>query len=85
MVLEISLSLVLLIGAGLVLKGFAKLIANDPGFDPSQLLTLRITAPAARYPDGSGVRAFVEPSIAAIDALPQVEAVGAISAMPYVQ
>lgn len=81
--LEISLSLVLLIGAGLVLKGFSKLIANDPGFDTDPVLTLRITTSAARYPEGTAVRDFVEPSIAAIAALPQVEAVGAISAVPY--
>lgn len=84
-VLEISLSLVLLIGAGLVLKGFSKLIANDPGFETDGLLTLRITAAPARYPDGTAMRDFVEPSIAAIQALPQVEAVGSISAVPYVQ
>jgi predicted permease len=82
-VAEISLSLVLLIGAGLVLKGFAQLLANDPGFDASRLLTLRITTSALRYPNQTAVRGFVDPSIAAIQQVPGVEAAGAISAVPY--
>jgi predicted permease len=84
-VLEIALSLVLLIGAGLVLKGFATLMSNDPGFDPDRMLTLRITTSALRYPDQTAVRGFVLPAIEAIEAVPGVEAAGAISAVPYVQ
>jgi predicted permease len=80
---EISLSLVLLIGAGLVLKGFARLLANDPGFETSRIVTLRITTSALRYPNQTAVRDFVEPAIAAIRGVPGVEAAGAISAAPY--
>lgn len=80
---EISLSLVLLIGAGLVLKGFARLLANDPGFETSNVVTLRITTSALRYPDQTAVRDFVDPAIAAIRGVPGVEAAGAISAAPY--
>jgi putative ABC transport system permease protein len=83
-VLEISLSLILLIGAGLVLKGFARLLANDPGFDASKVLTLRVTVSATRYPNQTAVRGFLEPSLAAIRAVPGVEAAAAISAVPYV-
>lgn len=83
-VLEIALSLVLLIGAGLVLKGVARLLGYDPGFEASRVLTLRITTSATRYPDQSAVRGFVEPAIAAIRAIPGVEAAAAISAVPYV-
>jgi putative ABC transport system permease protein len=82
-VAEISLSLVLLIGAGLMLKAFARLLANDPGFDASRVLTLRITTSALRYPNQTAVRDFLEPSIAAIRGVPGVEAAGAISAVPY--
>ena len=82
-VLEISLSLVLLISAGLVLKSFARLIGNDPGFDPDQVMTLRITTSAARYPNNTAVRDFVEPAIASIRNVPGVEAAAAISAVPY--
>ncbi len=82
-VFEISLSLVLLIGAGLVLKGFARLLANDPGFDPSRILTLRVTTSAARYPNQTSVQAFLEPALAAIRVIPGVEAAGAINVVPY--
>jgi putative ABC transport system permease protein len=83
-VLEISLSLVLLIGAGLVLKGFARLLANDPGFDPSRILTLQISTSPTRYPDGTSVRDFVEPALAAMRLVPGVEDAAAISAVPYI-
>ena len=83
-VVEIALSLVLLLGAGLVLKAVATLLGYDPGFDASRLVTLRITAPATRYPNQTAVRDFVEPAIQAITALPGVEAAAAISAVPYV-
>lgn len=83
-VVEISLSLILLVGAGLVLKGFARLMANDPGFDADRVLTLRISTSALRYPNQSAVRGFVEPAVAAIHGVPGVEAAGAISAVPYV-
>ena len=84
-VLEIALSLVLLIGAGLVLKGFASLMGKDPGFDVERTLSLRITTSALRYPDQTAMRGFVQPAIAAIEAIPRVEAAAAISAVPYLQ
>ena len=84
-VLEIALSLVLLIGAGLVLKGFASLMSNEAGFDTDRTLTLRITASALSYPDGTGVPNFVQPVIEAIEAIPGVEAAGAINSVPYIQ
>ena len=83
-VAEISLSLILLIGAGLVLKGFARLLGNDPGFETSGVLTLRITTSALRYPNQTAVRGFVEPALAAMRGIPGVEAAGAISAVPYI-
>jgi putative ABC transport system permease protein len=83
-VLEITMSLVLLIAAGLVLKGFAQLIALDPGFDAGRILTLRVTSSAARYPNNTGARNFVEPVVDAIARVPGVEAASPISAVPYI-
>lgn len=83
-VAEIALSLVLLIGAGLVLKGFTGLLRNDPGFETSRILTLRITTSATRYAGGTSVPQFLEPALTAIRAVPGVEAAGAISLIPYV-
>src|SRR6478735_2867403 len=58
-VAEVSLSLVLLLGAGLVIKGFAALIGRDPGFDPEPILTLQMTISPQRYPDGNTVERFL--------------------------
>src|SRR6185437_15933524 len=80
---EIALSLVLLIGAGLVLKAFASLIGNDPGFETAHVLTLDLTIASARYPNATSVRRFLEPAFDRIAAIPGVESVGSISAMPY--
>jgi predicted permease len=82
-VAEVALSLVLLIGAGLVLKGFSTLLHKDPGFDPSTMLTLKATVSADRYPDRAAVRQFLEPTLASIRALPGVEEAGFISLLPY--
>jgi predicted permease len=83
-VLEISLSLVLLIGAGLVLKGFARLLDNEPGFETQHVLTLEVQTSAARYANGSAEERFLRPALAAIGAVPGIEAAGAISVVPYI-
>jgi predicted permease len=83
-VVEISLSLVLLIGAGLVLKGFAGLLQKDPGFDPSRVLTLNVSASAARYPNGTSIRRLLDPMLIAVRAVPGVSEAAAINVPPYV-
>jgi predicted permease len=82
-VAEISLSVVLLIGAGLVLKGFAGLLGTNPGFDASRILTLRITVANSRYPEQNAVVHFLEPALAAIQQVPGVDAAATITAVPY--
>ncbi|HYN83898.1 MAG TPA: ABC transporter permease [Pyrinomonadaceae bacterium] len=56
---ELALALMLLVGAGLLLKSFWRLQAVDPGFDPQNVLTMRINLPRARYADGASRAAFV--------------------------
>ena len=82
-IIEIASSLVLLIGAGLVLKGFAGLVKNDPGFETTHVLTMQVTTSAARYANQTSVRQFLEPALASIQHLPGVEAAGSISLIPY--
>ncbi|HUF28557.1 MAG TPA: ABC transporter permease [Gemmatimonadaceae bacterium] len=82
-VVEVALSLMLLIGAGLVLQGFAGLLRNDPGFDPTPILTVRATASAADYPDNTVVPRFLEPALAEIRRIPGVREAAAISLLPY--
>lgn len=83
-VAEIGLSLVLLIGAGLVLKAFSQLLGNDPGFETAHVLTMNVTVAPTRYEGRLTSHAFLEPAIDAIRALPGVEAAGSISIVPYI-
>ncbi len=83
-VLEIALSLVLLIGAGLTLKGFAGLLGHDPGFETAHVLTMTVTTAPARYATRPATTAFLEPALEAIAALPGVESAGSISVIPFV-
>ncbi|HEY5062711.1 MAG TPA: ADOP family duplicated permease, partial [Gemmatimonadaceae bacterium] len=82
-IIEIASSLVLLIGAGLVLKGFAGLVNNDPGFETTHVLTMQVTTSSARYANETSVRQFLEPALASIRNLPGVEAAGSVSLIPY--
>jgi predicted permease len=80
---EVALSLVLLLGAGLVLRGFERLAGEDPGFDPAPLLALNVNVPPENYPDRSAYQNFVLPAIEAVRAVPGVAAAGVMSAIPF--
>jgi predicted permease len=82
-VMEISLSLILLIGAGLVLKGFMRLLNNDPGFGTAGLLVANVAVDPSQYPERNAEQRFLSPAIDVIRAIPGVTAAGAISAVPY--
>ena len=82
MVVEVALALVLLVGAGLLVRSFVRVLESDPGFDPSRTVTMRLSLPQARY-GGEGQRAaFLDRFFAQVDALPGVEAAGAVSFLP---
>ncbi len=81
-VVEVALALVLLVGAGLLVRSFVRLLDQNPGFDPTRTVTMRISLPAARY-GAEGQRAqFHNRFFQQVDALPGVEASGAISFLP---
>ena len=81
-VAEVALSLVLLIGAGLMIRSFARLLAVDPGFKPERLLTLRLNLPSANYGAQRQQAAFYQQLMERIERLPGVEAVAAINSLP---
>jgi len=83
-VFEIALSLVLLIGAGLMLRAFAGLLRKNPGFETTHVLTLSATVASARYPNGTAVRRFLEPALDAVRQVPGVQSAGGINLLPYV-
>jgi putative ABC transport system permease protein len=81
-VAEVALALILLVGAGLLLRSFMRLLDVNPGFDPSRTVTMRLTLPGARY-GGQGQRAqFYTRFFDEVRALPGVQAAGAISFLP---
>jgi putative ABC transport system permease protein len=77
---EIALSLVLLVGAGLMMKSFARLTNVDPGFNPDHLLVFNIGLPAATEPVRQS--AFYEQVVERLRAVSGVQAVGAVSRLP---
>jgi putative ABC transport system permease protein len=79
---EVALSLLLLIGAGLLAKSFLRLQAISPGFAIKNLLVMRLSLPKAQYSKPELVSAFYEQLSARIEYLPGVESVGATSVLP---
>ncbi|HEY4320426.1 MAG TPA: ABC transporter permease [Gemmatimonadales bacterium] len=81
---EVALSLMLMIGAGLVLRGFSKLVHSDPGFDPAPIVTLAVTVSPQAYTGQEGpTRHFLNPALDAIRQLPGIEAASSIQLLPY--
>ncbi len=79
---EIALSLMLLVGAGLLMKSFFRLQEVDPGFRPDGVLTLRISLPENRYSQPAQIRTFVTELLDRSAKLPGVEVVGGVSSLP---
>jgi predicted permease len=84
-VIEGMLAVTLLIASGLVFKGFLRLAGNDPGLDPSRLLTLRVRVAPTDYADDRAAITFLTPALEAVERVPGVRAAGAISQMPYME
>lgn len=74
---EVALSLMLLVGAGLLVRSLIALNAVNPGFDVQHVLTARVTLPATAYRDAASVRTFFQRAIDEIKALPGASAAGA--------
>ena len=81
-VTEVALSLVLLIGSGLMVRSFAGLQRVEPGFDPHQMLTVNIALPIFSYSAPGQSAEFHTQLSQQIAALPGVEAVGAVTPLP---
>jgi predicted permease len=79
---QVALALVLLVGSGLMARSFWALRDVDPGFDTEGILTLRLSLPAAEYPDAQSAAAFYQQLLQNIRALPGVQAAGANTNLP---
>ena len=80
---EIALSVVLLVGASLMIRGTGALINNSRCFEPATLLTLRLSITENRYPKGSQRAAFYRQVVERTSAIPGVRTVFAVKSMPY--
>jgi predicted permease len=81
-VAEIALTLVLLIGAGLLLKSFLRMRAVDPGFRSQNVLTMTVDLPEAQYKTSATIQAFHARTLEKLLSLPGVSAAGAINWLP---
>lgn len=84
-VAEVAMALVLLISAGLLVRSFRKLLDVKPGFNPENVLTLRLSLPSAQYNSPTKVAAFYDDVLARVSGLPGVQHAGAAFQTPFTQ
>jgi predicted permease len=82
-VAQVALAFVLVVGAGLLLTSFERLLNVSPGFVPEHVLTGRVSPLASRYPDDAALRSYVERALARVRQLPGVESAGVSSYLPF--
>lgn len=80
---QVALAFMLLIGAGLLLASFQRVLAIEPGFESANLLTARIAPSAARYNDDASLRTFSDRLLESVRALPGVQSAGLTSSIPF--
>lgn len=81
-VVAVAASMVLLVGADLLLKSLDRLQRTDPGFDPMGLMTVEIDLPTSRYPTPVEQRNFFRQAIERVAAVPNVTGVSMVSQLP---
>jgi putative ABC transport system permease protein len=79
---ELTLSMVLLIGAGLMIQSFVSLLKVDPRFDAAHVVSMRLTVPSATYPKNSDVTTFYQQLQDRIGAISGVQSAGIINQLP---
>ncbi len=82
-VAEVALSLILLVGAGLLIKSFWRLQQVEPGFDPRNLLSVEITLPSAKYGEREQSVAFYQQMLERVKSLPGVQAAAIVNHPPF--
>src|SRR5205085_7713216 len=79
---EVALALMLLVGAGLMMKSFWQILKTNPGFNGDNVLTMRMTLPRAKYKNEAQQRSFYEQLNRQVAALPGIETVGLTNYIP---
>ncbi|SPE28261.1 conserved membrane hypothetical protein [Candidatus Sulfopaludibacter sp. SbA3] len=80
---ETAFALILLAGAGLLMRTFAGLTAIAPGFHPENVVTAQISLPYWKYPTSERLRAFLDTALESVQSGPGVEAAGEVACRPY--
>ena len=79
---QVAVSMLLLIAASLLIRSFIELQRVDPGFDPRNVLTMRVSLPAAKYETNSQKNIFFRQAAEKIEAIPGVQSASAVLALP---
>ena len=79
---QVALSMVLLVAAGLLIRSFIRLQTASPGFDPGNILTMRIALPPTKYSTKPQIISFYNQMLSGVRALPGVSSVAMSSALP---
>jgi putative ABC transport system permease protein len=82
-VVQIALALVLLLGSGLMIRTLSRLLATDPGFDPSNLVTAQVSIPGSQYNTAATAVGFFDQVIERTRALPGVESAAFVFGLPF--
>ena len=80
---QVALSLVLLVGAGLLLRSFSRLANESPGFEPSGVLVARVSLDPQRYDNDARKLGYVNSAVERLAALPGVNGTGAVDYLPF--
>jgi predicted permease len=83
--IEVAMGVVLVLGAGLTLRGFGRLLSTDPGFQPAGLITASVAPPEKDYEAPAQVEAFYSSVLERLRALPDVAAASASSEVPFLE
>ncbi|HSE40605.1 MAG TPA: ABC transporter permease, partial [Acidobacteriota bacterium] len=84
-IVEIALALILLVGAGLLIRSFASLLNVNPGFNPKNVITVRILLPRVRYTEDHQIVQYFQEALRRIQALPMVESAGGTTFLPFAE
>jgi putative ABC transport system permease protein len=80
---ELALAVVLLVGAGLLIRSYQQIQHVSPGFDPDHVIIFNVSLPAAKYPESDNDGAFVASLVSGIKARPGVESAAAVFGLPF--
>src|SRR5207249_4868097 len=81
-VCEMALAVILLVGAGLLIRSYQRINGVDPGFSPDHVLTFSIGLPEAKYKTSAAAARFVDAFVSRLAARPGVESAAAVFGLP---